>query len=186
MRRAVKGDDGYLRPYAEAERDEAAYAGGDVEILIAAAVKAIVLTIGNLGGAEAEDGELAAVGMAAQGKARAAVVADMSVPGPGIVLQHDAECRGSHAAHRAGIVGTVGQLKILLAGDDEGVTAAAYDAVLIAEQLPAAGTLIGNCLPAVGRLLCRRKPHIFGIVVIAQHREHPVARATAAGAARRA
>ena len=74
MRRTVKGDDGYLRPYAEAERDEAAYAGGDVEILIAVAVKAIVLTIGNLGGAQAEDGELATVGMAAQGKARAAVV----------------------------------------------------------------------------------------------------------------
>ena len=116
------------------------------------------------------------MGVAGKGEARTPVAADMLIPGFGIMLQDDGEGRRTNAPHGAGEVGAVGQFKVLFARDDDGVAATAYDAVLIAEQPPTAGPLKGDGLPAVGRRLGSRHLDVFGIVVIAQHRDDAVAR----------
>ena len=67
-RHAVQGDDSYLGRGPKAERNESAYAGRNIESTAPGLVETEVLMVVQLGGTQAEQGNLAAMHMAAQGE----------------------------------------------------------------------------------------------------------------------
>ena len=115
----MKGNNYNFRRNAEAKRYKAAQPRAYIKIPVGHTVEAVILTIFYLRGAETEQRQLTAMGMAAQGKAGAGVFYNIFRPRFGIMLKHNGKHSRANTTHGLRKTGTVRAFKILLACDNK-------------------------------------------------------------------